>query len=131
MGEAGHVHTFFSKMKLPPPGVSWEALDSDASTFECTIKLPAAFIEGQGFPEITFSDTGKNKKAAKNAAMKQAHAFLMQQPVYKNRLQSEQVKASATLLAYSISFFLDFTQRNCCVPFKWFGVVSRKLHYIS
>ena len=77
MAEAGQVNSFLTKMKAHPAKVALESVTGEKAGFTCTVTLPAVFTSGEGIPEMQFTDGGKNKKAAKAAAMKQAFRVLV------------------------------------------------------
>jgi hypothetical protein len=90
MAESIQIHNFVHKLKVPPLKVDVAPAEGKQAGFNCTIALGPAFADGQGFPEMSFSDSARSKKAAKAAAMKKAHAFLAQQPIFQHTLQAMQ-----------------------------------------
>jgi hypothetical protein len=92
MAEAGQVNTFYSKVKANLPKVEVHADEHDSSKFMCKVTLGGVMSEGHGFAEASFTDFGRTKKAAKAAAMKQAHKYLREQPIYQSNMQSDDMK---------------------------------------
>lgn len=92
MAEAGQVNTFYSKVKANLPKVEVHADEHDSSKFTCMVTLGGVISEGRGFAEVSFTDSGRTKKAAKATAMKQAHEFLRHQAIYKRHMQSDGIR---------------------------------------
>jgi hypothetical protein len=96
---AQQVSIFCSKTKLQQPTVEFEhAEGSNEPSCTCKVTLHAYFdAENDGFPEMTFHETARTKKASKGAAMKKASEFLSNTAVYKKVMLNAQVSSFVQL----------------------------------
>lgn len=90
---AQQVSNFCSKTKQQMPTVEFEqAQGSQEPCCTCTVTLHAYFdADNDGFPEMTFTETARTKKASKGAAMAKTHEFLASTAVYKKVMSAAQV----------------------------------------
>lgn len=92
---AQQVSIFCSKAKLQMPTVKYEQAEgSQEPSCTCKVTLHAYFdADKAGFPEMTFQESARNKKASKAAAMTKAHEFLASTAAYKKVMGAAQVGA--------------------------------------
>lgn len=91
---AQHVSVFCSKAKVQLPTVEFQQGESSQEpSCTCKVTLHAYFdAENDGFPEMTFQETARTKKASKGAAMAQVHEFLSGTTAFKKLMFAAQVR---------------------------------------
>ena len=91
---AQQVSVFCTKAKVQAPTVEYKQAEaSQEPSCTCILTLHAYFdADNDGFPEMTFQETARTKKASRAAAMAKAHEFLASNTAFKKLMFAAQVR---------------------------------------